>query len=362
MAIQSPNQMSPYAQAFIKTQQEDNYVDPSIQVARDERARVEFRQNELIADGVGPDTALAMAKRSNEIEKKARVAKIKEQDLMLQDEEYQTDIHIQKLDQQKNYLNAVSSLSKINPQSAYAKNEYVAWQGQFGNVLHGPNESIRADVQKLATEFSANLDANAKGVKSYLAKYGLSGVPEEAIDATTGMVNYTKVDEIGSNYFREKSRREFEQNLAQKKAEAEVVAGVDLREKMQLEANKEDIKIREEQRSEGSEARKLMQEQKQAKMNAVSLEKRAKQLGLVPIKLDPRSNAVTYGQSNQFLNGTAGSESESTTEQIPAPKTSTLPPAQNQATKPSQQPREGNRFRQNGVTYEYRNGSYIQVN
>lgn len=215
MAIQSPNQLSPYAQAFARVQQEDQYVDPSIQVARDERATVENLRNELIADGVGPDTALEMAKRSNDLQKKTRVAKIQEADLALQDQEYQMDRHIQQLDQQKNYINAVSSLAKINPQSVNAKQEYNAWQGQFGNVLHGPNEAIRADAQKMATEFSSNLDANAKGVQSYLARYGLGGVPAEAVDPDTGLVNYSKIDELGMKVFEENSRKKFDEKLSQ---------------------------------------------------------------------------------------------------------------------------------------------------
>jgi len=38
-----------------------------------------------------------------------------------------------------------------------------------------------------------------------------------------------------------------------------------------------------------------------------------------------------------------------------------LPQTETEATTPTQQPSEGTRVKQNGVTYEYRNGSYIQV-
>jgi hypothetical protein len=93
-----------------------------------------------------------------------------------------------------------------------------------------------------------------------------------------------------------------------------------------------------------------MKEAAQAQQESAELEKRAKQLGLVPTKLDPKTREVTYGLPKPELFGEA-----------PPPNTSTLPPTKTQATKPSQQPREGNRVRQNGVTYEYRNGSYIQV-
>jgi hypothetical protein len=101
---------------------------------------------------------------------------------------------------------------------------------------------------------------------------------------------------------------------------------------------------------ESARAQKAIKEAAQAQQKSSAMEQRAKQLGLVPTKLDPKTEEVTYGLPKPELFGEA-----------PPPNTSTLPPAKTQVTKPSQQPREGNRVRQNGVTYEYRNGSYIQV-
>ena len=46
---------------------------------------------------------------------------------------------------------------------------------------------------------------------------------------------------------------------------------------------------------------------------------------------------------------------------FPSSSPTSLPQTETQATTPAQQPSEGTRVRQNGVTYEYRNGSYIQV-
>lgn len=296
MAIKTPSQMSPYAQAFTQIQQEDAYVDPSIQAARDERARVEAKMNELIVNGVGPDTALEMSKRSNEIQKKARVAKIQEADLALQDQEYQMDRHIQQLDQQKNYLNAVSSLNKINPQSVNAKKEYSAWQGQFGNVLHGPNEAIRADVQKMATEFSANLDANAKGVNTYLARYGLGGVPAEAVNDDTGEVIYSKLDEAGMKYFEENRRKRDEEQRAVKVSDATALADVQLQKQLQLDTEREDTRIEREKRAaESPEGQAKLSRQRLTDLQAV--EKLTKG---VPLRLVQSDVEITEGTEKYY--------------------------------------------------------------
>jgi hypothetical protein len=271
MAIKTPSQMSPYAQAFTQIQQEDAYVDPSIQAARDERARVEAKMNELIVNGgVGPDTALAMAKDLNSIEKKTYLAQVEEQRLALRDQNYKADVHLQTLKQQEDYQNALEELNNIDTQNVKAKDQYTQWQAKHLNAINGPNKNLSANLQMMAKQFNDNVDAYAGGVSSYLSKYEMSGVPQEAIDAETGRVNFAKIDEIGYPRFDAMRRKRDEEQRAVKVADATALADVQLKKQLQLDTEREDTRIEREKRAaESPEGQAKLSRQRLTDLQAV---------------------------------------------------------------------------------------------
>jgi len=75
-----------------------------------------------------------------------------------------------------------------------------------------------------------------------------------------------------------------------------------------------------------------------------------------PIYAEEEEKRKTNAQSSQSGVGMQGG-----TAFIPSSSPTSLPQTETQATTPTQQPSEGTRVKQKGVTYEYRNGSYIQV-
>jgi hypothetical protein len=297
MAIKTPSQMSPYAQAFTQIQQQEQYVDPSIQAARDERASIEAKMNELITKGgVGPDTALAMAKDLNSIEKKTYLAQVEEQRLALRDQNYKADVHLQTLRQQEDYQNALEELNNIDTQNVRAKDQYTQWQAKHLNAINGPNKNLSANLQMMAKQFNDNVDAYAGGVTSYLSKYEMSGVPQEAVDAQTGRVNFAKIDEIGYPRFDEIRRKREEAQRAVKVADATALADVQLAEQLKLDTKREDIRIEREKRAaESPEGQAKLSRQRLTDLQAV--EKLTKG---VPLRLVQSDAEITEGTEKYY--------------------------------------------------------------
>ena len=297
MANRTTNQMSPYAQAFIKTQQEDDYVDPSIQAARDERASIENKMNELIVKGgVGPDTALAMAKDLNAIEKKTYLAQVEEQRLALRDQNYKADVHLKTLGQQEDYQTALEDLNNIDAQNVKAKEQYALWQAKHLNTLNGPNETLYSNLQMMAKQFNKNVDAYSEGVSAYLARYELGGVPSEAVDKETGRVNFAKIDEIGYPTFEANKRKRDEEQRAIKVSDATALADVQLQKQLQLDTEREDIRIEREKRAaESPEGQAKLSRQRLTDLQAV--EKLTKG---IPIRLVQSNQEITEGTEKYY--------------------------------------------------------------
>jgi hypothetical protein len=297
MAIQSPNQMSPYAQAFIKTQQEDDYVDPSIQSARDERASIENKMNELIVKGgVGPDTALAMAKDLNSIEKKTYLAQVQEQRLALRDQNYKADVHLKTLGQQEDYQTALEDLNNIDAQNVKAKEQYALWQAKHLNTLNGPNKTLSSNLQMAAKQFNENADAYSEGVSAYLARYELGGVPSEAVDKETGRVNFAKIDEIGYPTFEANKRKRDEEQRAIKVSDATALADIQLQKQLQLDTEREETRIEREKRAaESPEGQAKLSRQRLMDLQAV--EKLTKG---VPLRLVQSDAEITEGTEKYY--------------------------------------------------------------
>jgi len=219
---------SPYAQIYSGENQQpqptNQYytnaevarIHPDVEQAEKERYSIEKNVNDLISSGMGPDSALILAKQLNDTQKKANAIKFQEQLLAAQDAQLSLDNHQKRLNTQSRLNSFSQGLNDISHKNLDTFNEQLeSHQANHLDVLSDPE--IGSIAQKLVRDKFKSHYEYGKAVTTQMQRFGLPGVLPETLDEN-GEPNMEKVRDVASKM----KTSEFAEKLQKQKQLSEV--------------------------------------------------------------------------------------------------------------------------------------------